>query len=101
MAARRKDVAAHAGVSIKTTSNVVHNHPCVAAQTRERVRTAIEALTYRPNLSTRHLRKARVGVLALSIPNLANTSFSDSGNAVIAAFDALSFFDPGYLGGPP
>ena len=85
MAARRKDVAAHAGVCIKTASNVVHDHPCVAAQTRERVRTAIEALKYRPHLSARHLRKAHVGVLALAIPDLANTCFSTIGNAVIAA----------------
>ena len=60
MAATLKDVAAHAGVSIKTVSNVVHDHPRVAAQTRERVCAAIEALNYRPNLSARHLRKARV-----------------------------------------
>jgi DNA-binding LacI/PurR family transcriptional regulator len=101
MAARRKDVAAHAGASIKTVPNVVHDHPRVAVQTRKRVRTAIEALTYGPNLSARHLRTVRVGILALAVPNRANTSFSDRDNAVIAAFDALYFFDPGYLGGPP
>jgi DNA-binding LacI/PurR family transcriptional regulator len=91
VAATLKDVAAHAGVSIKTVSNVVHDHPRVAAQTRERVRTAIEALNYRPNLSARHLRKARVGVLALAIPDLANTYFSDIGNAVIAAAAARAY----------
>jgi DNA-binding LacI/PurR family transcriptional regulator len=101
MAARRKDVAAHAGASIKTVPNVIHDHPRIVAQTRKRVRTAIEALTYRPNLSARHLRKARVGVLALAVSDLANTSFSDRGNAVITAFDARYFFDPGHLGGPP
>ena len=91
VAATLKDVAAHAGVSIKTVSNVVHDHPRVAVQTRERVRAAIEALNYRPNLSARHLRKARVGVLALAIPDLANTYFSDIGNAVIAAAAAHSY----------
>jgi DNA-binding LacI/PurR family transcriptional regulator len=85
VAATLKDVAAHARVSIKTVSNVVHDHPRVAAHTRERVRAAIEALNNRPNLSARHLRKARVGVLALAIPDLANTCFSDIGNAVMAA----------------
>jgi DNA-binding LacI/PurR family transcriptional regulator len=91
MAATLKDVAAHSGVSIKTVSNVVHDHPRVAAQTHERVRAAIEALNYRPNLSARHLRKARVGVLALAIPDLANTYFSDIGNAVIAAAAAHAY----------
>src|SRR5690349_15197305 len=85
MASTLKDVAALAGVSIKTVSNVVHGHPAVAATTRERVRLAIDALQYRPNLGARHLRRARVGVLALAIPDLRNSYFSDVGNAVIAA----------------
>jgi len=85
VAATLKDVAAHAGVSFKTVSNVVNNRPVVAPETRERVRDAIEALGYRPNLPARHLRKARVGVLALAVPDLNNTYFSDVGNAVIAA----------------
>lgn len=85
MGATLKDVAAHAGVSFKTVSNVVNNRPVVAPETRERVRSAIDALGYRPNLPARHLRRARVGVLALAIPDLSNTYFSDVGNAVIDA----------------
>src|SRR5690348_14829376 len=85
MAATLKDVAQHAGVSIKTVSNVVHNHPAIAPSTRERVRAAIETLNYRPNLGARHLRRGRVGVLALAIPDLSNSYFSDIGNAIIAS----------------
>lgn len=86
-----KDVAAVAGVSIKTVSNVVHGHPFVASATRDRVSAAIAALNYRPNLGARHLRKARIGVLALAIPDLTNTYFSDVGNAVIKAAAAHSY----------
>ncbi|HWE64730.1 MAG TPA: LacI family DNA-binding transcriptional regulator [Chloroflexota bacterium] len=85
MAATLKDVAKQAGVSIKTVSNVVHNHPAIAISTRARVRAAIEALNYRPNVGARHLRRARVGVLALAIPDLSNSYFSDIGNAIITA----------------
>ncbi len=93
MAATLKDVATLAGVSIKTVSNVVNEYPYVSSSTRERVQTAVESLGYRPNLPARRLRQAHVGVgvLALAIPDLANTYFSDIGNAVIAAAAAHSY----------
>jgi DNA-binding LacI/PurR family transcriptional regulator len=91
MAATLKDVARHAGVSIKTVSNVVHNHPAIAASTRARVQAAIEALGYQPNLGARHLRHARVGVLAVAIPDLSNTYFADISNAIIAAAAARDY----------
>jgi DNA-binding LacI/PurR family transcriptional regulator len=77
-----KDVAARAGVSIKTVSNVVNERPYVTDDTRGRVRAAIDALHYRPNLSARHLRTGRLGVLALAIPDLGNTYFADIGKTV-------------------
>jgi LacI family transcriptional regulator len=43
------DVAEQAGVSYQTVSRVVNNHPNVAPETRERVRSAIVRLGYRPN----------------------------------------------------
>jgi DNA-binding LacI/PurR family transcriptional regulator len=85
VAATLKDVAARAGVSIKTVSNVVNEHPYVTPATRDRVRRAIDSLGYRPNMVARRLRRGNVGVLALAIPDLANTYFSDIGNAIIAA----------------
>jgi len=80
-----KDVAARAGVSIKTVSNVVNERPYVTDDTRERVLTAINALHYHPNLSARHLRTGHLGVLALAIPDLSNTYFADIGKTVGAA----------------
>jgi LacI family transcriptional regulator len=43
------DVAARAGVSIKTVSRVLNKSPNVRPATRERVSDAIKALDYRPN----------------------------------------------------
>ncbi len=91
VASTLKDVAARAGVSIKTVSNVVNDYPYVASETRERVRQAIDMTGYQPNLPARHLRKARVGVLALAIPDLGNTYFSDIGHMVYDAAAARSY----------
>ena len=47
LAARLKDVAARAGVSVKTASNVVNNYPHIKPSTRARVQEAIHELRYR------------------------------------------------------
>lgn len=91
VAATLKDVAAHARVSIKTVSNVANGQPHVAPETRARVLASIAALNYRPNLGARHLRKARVGVLALAIPELTISYFSELGHAIIAAAARQSY----------
>lgn len=59
-----KDVASHAGVSIKTVSNVVNDQPHVTPAMRARVQKSIDELGYRPNLTARHLRKGRTGIVA-------------------------------------
>ena len=85
MNTRLKDVADLAGVSIKTVSNVVHGYTHVTSETRQRVQAALEALNYQPNLPARFLRKARVGVLALAIPDLSVPYFSELGDIIIRA----------------
>jgi len=60
------DVARVAGVSRSTVSRVVNDDPSVSEETRARVRTAIDSLRYRPNLSARSLvsrQPAALGVL--------------------------------------
>lgn len=59
------DVAALAGVSIKTVSRVVNNEPNVRPATREKVEAAIAELDYRPNLSARSLAGNRSYLLGL------------------------------------
>ena len=60
---RLADVAARAGVSMKTVSNVINDYPHVRPDTRDRVNDAIQQLSYRPNLSARGLRSGRTGVI--------------------------------------
>ncbi|HLS16033.1 MAG TPA: LacI family DNA-binding transcriptional regulator [Beutenbergiaceae bacterium] len=80
-----KDVAAMAGVSWKTVSNVINGTAAVRPATRARVEAAIEELGYRPTLSGRHLRQGRSNLLALAIADLRLSYFSDLAHAVIEA----------------
>ncbi len=70
-----KDVAALAGVSIKTVSNVVTGTVSVREETRVRVEAAMTQLDFVPNLNARGLRKGRSGIIAVALPDLA-TAFS-------------------------
>ncbi len=73
--ATMKDVAALAGVSPKTVSNVVTGTVGVREETRIRVEAAMAQLDFVPNLSARGLRKGRSGIIAVALPDLA-TAFS-------------------------
>ncbi|MEU4247974.1 LacI family DNA-binding transcriptional regulator [Amycolatopsis sp. NPDC026612] len=72
-----RDVAEHAGVSVRTVSNVVNGFRYVAPATRERVQASIDALGYRPNLAARTLRRGRTGLVALVIPEIDSPYFAE------------------------
>lgn len=80
-----KDVAKRAGVSVKTASNVVRGYEHVTEKVRTRVQAAIAELHYRPNVSARHLRTKRTGVLALATPILNNPYFTEIAQAFTQA----------------
>lgn len=85
MSATMHDVARLAGVSFKTVSNVVNDHPHVSDATRAKVRAAIEELGYQPNLSARSLRSGRSGVIGLAVPELSLAYFAQLAGEVIRA----------------
>src|SRR5438105_571258 len=66
MRATVRDVAALAGVSPKTVSNVVNGGVVVRPETRARVEAAVVELGYVPNLSARGLRNGRTGAIAVT-----------------------------------
>ncbi|WP_420113547.1 LacI family DNA-binding transcriptional regulator [Pseudactinotalea sp.] len=79
MATRRpviKDVAALAGVSWKTVSNVMNDRPVVKPETRQRVLDAVATLGYTPNHAGRDLREGRSRSVALVLPELENPYFA-------------------------
>lgn len=74
---RLKDVAQHAGVSVRTVSNVVNGFAQVAPATRARVQVSIDALGYRPNIAARTLRRGRTGLVALVVPGVDSPYFAE------------------------
>jgi len=69
MRVRIEDVAAAAGVSMKTVSRVLNHEPGVRESTRARVREKMTALGYRPDPSARSLASNRSYLLALVYDN--------------------------------
>lgn len=84
MAVSLKDVAALAGVSPKTVSNVVNNRPHVTPRTRALVQAAMADLGYRPNLQARGLRSGRTSMLMLAIPDLTAPYFAELAHLIIS-----------------
>lgn len=60
-----EDVAAAAGVSIRTVSRVLNKSPKVNAQTRERIEDAIAQLNFRPSLRARAFAMRRSFLIGL------------------------------------
>ncbi|GAB7190846.1 LacI family DNA-binding transcriptional regulator [Kineococcus sp. NUM-3379] len=72
-----RDVAARAGVSPRTVSNVVNGSVPVAPGTRARVEAALRELRYRPNAAARSLRRSRSGLVALVVPEVDSPYFAE------------------------
>ncbi|MFN7888486.1 MAG: LacI family DNA-binding transcriptional regulator [Betaproteobacteria bacterium] len=71
------DVARRAKVSAATVSRVLNESATVAPGTVARVRRAVQALDFRPNLAGRSLRAARTRSLGVVVPTLANPVFAE------------------------
>ena len=84
MAVSLKDVAAAAGVSIKTVSNVVNDYPFVSPETRRGCRQAspagLPAQPVRPPPAP-----GRSGLIALALPEIAAPYFAELADQVVAA----------------
>lgn len=79
------DVAAEAGVSIKTVSRVVNGTPTVDAGIRERVQEAIERLQYVPNTLARTLKAGTGNTIGVVIDTIADPFFATLTSAVETA----------------
>jgi DNA-binding LacI/PurR family transcriptional regulator len=86
-----KDVAARAGVSVRTVSNVVNKSAPVAETTRRRVQQALDELGYRPNLAARSLRAGRTGLIGLIVPELHSPYFGELAGLLVDAAQRRSW----------
>jgi LacI family transcriptional regulator len=89
-----KDVAAQAGVSLGTVSNVLNRPDRVSARTRERVEQAMAELGFVRNESARLLRAGRSSTLAYVMLDATNPFFTDVAQGIERAAERadLSLF---------
>lgn len=101
-AATVSDVAARAGVSIGTVSNVLNGIIPVSPKTKQRVTDAINELNYRQNKLAQGLRSKRTPIVGLCVPHTTITYFSELVDAFeevasdnnVAMMQVLSRADP-------
>jgi LacI family transcriptional regulator, repressor for deo operon, udp, cdd, tsx, nupC, and nupG len=86
-----RDVAARAGVSARTVSNVVNDFPYVSPAMRAKVQAALDELGYKPNLLARGLRQGRTGILTLLVPDIAVPYFGELAHEVVERASQLGF----------
>lgn len=86
-----KDVAAKAGVSTGTVSNVLTGRPSVRPAVAARVREAMVGLDYSPNGVARSLRGKRTRTVGLVVPDNANPFFAETSRAIEHACAAAGF----------
>lgn len=80
-----KDVAAVAGVSWRTVSNVIHGHRYLRPETKAKVEDAIAELGYKPQMAARQLRSGRSNLITLAIPYIDHPYFASLAHAVVEA----------------
>ncbi|WP_406192508.1 LacI family transcriptional regulator [Streptomyces sp. NBC_01017] len=86
-----KDVATRAGVSVGTVSRVLSGSPATSAAARERVRSAVTELGYRPDARARALRSARSNAVGLLLSDVRNPFFAEVAHGAEQAALAASY----------
>ncbi|MFN8490188.1 MAG: LacI family DNA-binding transcriptional regulator [Caldilineaceae bacterium] len=87
-----REIAERAGVSMMTASNVINQkEDHYSSETRERVLRAATDIGYVPNPVARHLRKGRVGLIALVIPDILNPYYSELSQHIITEAEAAGY----------
>lgn len=72
-----RDVAKAAGASVSTISAALNGTDYVSVDMRARINKAIERLQYRPNDLARSLRLQRTHTLAVVVPDLSNSFYTE------------------------
>ncbi|EZP54171.1 LacI family DNA-binding transcriptional regulator [Sphingomonas sp. RIT328] len=81
--ARIEEVARIAGVSAATVSRYFNNPSVVAAETANRIRVAVAEVGYLPNLNAGSLASNRSRIIAVLVPDIAQSIFNDTVEAMI------------------
>ncbi|MDR1827929.1 MAG: LacI family DNA-binding transcriptional regulator [Methylobacteriaceae bacterium] len=89
-----QDVARHAGVSVATVDRVLNGRPMVRSRTVDKVRDAMKALNYRPDIFAANLSRKRVYRFLFLLPQR-RSSFMKQLTADVAL--AAEHFRPGRI----
>lgn len=76
------EVAKLAGVSVATVSRVMNNPKIVTKNTRAKVESAINELSYEPNVLGRNLRTSESRLLLTLIPSISNPFYTEIMNGI-------------------
>lgn len=85
-----QDVATRAGVSVSTVSNYLNSKGRMSAATRERIRTAVEAINFAPNFHVRAIRLHRtriIGVIIFGLGDLDSSAGRTISPAILSGID--------------
>ena len=72
-----KDVAELAHCDVSTVSRALNNTSYVHPETKARIMAAVKELSYKPNVLARGLRRGRLNTIAVVIPKLSFSIFSE------------------------
>jgi DNA-binding LacI/PurR family transcriptional regulator len=84
-----QEVAARAGVSVRTVSNVLNGNSLVAEGTRRKVQAVIDEVGYRP--SGQDPGRSLTGFIALVVPTLDRPYFAEIATRIVAEAHRLSW----------
>jgi len=71
----QKDVAKRADISVATVSRYINEKGYISPAVKERIRSAIEDLQYKPNLVARSLKMRSSNIIGLIFPDIENPFF--------------------------
>lgn len=77
-----KDVAALAHCDVSTVSRALNNTSYVHPETKARIMAAVKELSYKPNVLARGLRRGRLNTIAVIIPKLSFSIFSEVASGI-------------------
>ena len=84
-----KDVAEMAGVSKATVSRVMNNSGYVAAETRRKIESIMEAYNYVPSALAVNLSRQETNVVGVVFPEIENVFYSDILHGITQVADEL------------
>jgi LacI family transcriptional regulator len=86
-----KELAEEAGVSIKTVSRAIHDHPDINPATRARVMRIVDKYSYSPNWAAQSLRSRKTRTIGFVVPNITNSFFGQVGMTIDAFFRRMGY----------